>query len=135
MKISIPLIAVPQLFVFTWLISSACAEELIDPTRPPLSILMPAAQSGVVATDKSSSLQSVIISKNRRAAIIDGLTVELGAKSGDARLIEVNPASVVLRTSQGRQVLKLYPDVTITSARTETPSIKIHKPAVSREKK
>lgn len=93
----------------------AMAEELTDPTRPPVSISAPVAQAGVEVAEKSASLQSILIGKNRRAAIIDGKTVELGSKVGAARLIEVNEAYVVLRTAQGRQVLTLFPDVKITS--------------------
>ena len=48
----------------------------------------------------SSGLQSTIISISRRAAIIDGKTVELWAKHGNARLIEVNEGSVVLQGAE-----------------------------------
>ena len=64
--------------------------------------------------DRSSGLQSTIISESRRAAIIDGKTVELGEKYGNARLTEVNEGSVVLRTAQTRRVLTLFPDVKMT---------------------
>ena len=89
-----------------------CAEELPDPTRPPASIAAPVAASSVEAAP--AGLQSIIISKTRRAAIIDGETVELGGKHGDAKLIEVNEGSVILRGAQGRQVMTLFPDVKIT---------------------
>lgn len=87
--------------------NAAAAEELPDPTRPPVSIAAPAAAAGAAP----AGLQSIIISPIRRAAIIDGETVELGGKHGDARLIEVNEGSVVLKGAQGRQVLTLFPDV------------------------
>lgn len=92
----------------------AAAEELSDPTRPPASIAAPAAASGVAAAPAPAGLQSIIISGTRRAAIIDGETVELGGKHGDAKLIEVNEGNVVLRGAQGRQVLTLFPGVKIT---------------------
>lgn len=94
---------------------AAIAEELPDPTRPPASLTAPvvAPASGVVA-NQPAGLQSIIISKTRRAAIIDGETVELGGKYGDAKLIEVNEGSVVLRSAQGRQVMTLFPDVKVT---------------------
>lgn len=137
--------AVPRLLmaVFSSLFSvgclllpvSCCAEALTDPTKPPASISAPAAQSDVAAADKPASLQTIIIAKNRRAAIIDGQTVELGGKVGEAKLIEVNTANVVLRTTQGRQVLTLFPDVKITSSKTEAPPMPAHKKVTSREKK
>lgn len=88
------------------------AEELPDPTRIPAIIVAPVAVVGVAAAP--AGLQSIIISKTRRAAIIDGETVELGGKHGDAKLIEVNEGSVVLSNLQGRRVLTLFPDVKIT---------------------
>jgi hypothetical protein len=94
---------------FCLLSSVLCyAEELTDPTRPPAAIVIPATAT---AGSRSSGLQSVIISKNRRAAIIDGETIELRGKHGDATLIEVTESGVVLQGAQGRQVLTLFPGV------------------------
>lgn len=127
------LLPVAGSLLFAGLFLSVCgfAEELADPTRPPAST--PAAQGAAV--EKTMSLQSVIIAKNRRAAIIDGQNVELGGRILDAKLIEVNSACVVLRTAQGRQVLKLFPDVAITSRRTEVSPVPAHKKVKSGEKK
>jgi len=98
------------LALFVALFSGAAhAEELPDPTRPPANLAIPVVTGGKV----SSGLQSVIISKTRRAAIIDGETVELKGKHGDATLIEVSESGVVLQGSQGRQVLTLFSDVKI----------------------
>jgi len=97
--------------VICLLSSTLChAEELPDPTRPPTIIAIPATATG---ESLPSGLQSIIISKTRRAAIIDGETVELRGKHGDATLIEVNESGVVLQGAQGRQVLTLFPDVKI----------------------
>jgi MSHA biogenesis protein MshK len=110
-------------YVFCLLSSVFCyAEDLPDPTRPPASIFAPAAGVGVgreAMENQSSGLHTIIISETRRAAIIDGQTVELGGEHGDARLIEVNEGGVVLQRAQSRQVLTLFPDVKIT--RKETP--------------
>ncbi|MDP4027641.1 MAG: hypothetical protein Q8P42_01530 [Gallionella sp.] len=106
--------------VFCLLMSVLCpleAEELTDPTRPPASITAPVPASGVEAAPAPAGLQSIIISKNRRAAIIDGETVELGGKHADAKLIEVNEGGVVLRGAQGRQVMSLFPGVKMTTAK------------------
>ncbi|HEX5364875.1 MAG TPA: hypothetical protein VFW59_11455 [Gallionella sp.] len=92
---------------------SALAESLSDPTRVPAAIADPVA-SGAAVAEQTTGLQSVIISKSRRTAIIDGETVELGGKHGDAKLIEVREGSVVLMGAQGRQVLTLFPAVKIT---------------------
>lgn len=87
------------------------AQALIDPTKPPAEIS--AVPVGQAVAPKDSGLQSIIISTTRRAAIINGQTVELGAKYGDARLVGVSESGVVLEGSQGRQVLALFPGVEI----------------------
>src|SRR3989338_3034139 len=149
--------ASPRLFVratvFCLLSSVFCslnAEELPDPTRPPAIITETGAASGAlpgqVATgSRPSGLQSTIISKSRRAAIIDGKTVELWAKHGNAQLVEGNEGSVVLRRAQTRQVLTLCPDVKIKQRETKTKKASSESevqpeeistiPAVQKEKK
>ena len=105
------------------------AENLPDPTRPPASIFAPVARTGAgrEAVSKSSSgLRSIIISETRRAAIIDGKTVELGGRLGKARLVEVNAGSVVLQRGKRRQVLTLFPRVKITRKEmADTRSVKM----------
>ena len=113
------------LFSVFCLLSSAlcCAEDLPDPTRPPAFIAGAGAVTGRWATgSRSSGLQSTIISESRRAAIIDGKTVELGEKHGNAWLTEVNEGSVVLKTAQARRVLTLFPDVKMTKAKIPDPN-------------
>lgn len=116
--------AAPRLLIsaFCLLFSGlCCAEELPDPTRPPAIFAAPGTSPGESASEsRPSGLQSTIISKSRRAAIIDGKTVELGAKHGNARLIEVNEGSVVLQGAQTRQVLTLFPDVKMNQRETRT---------------
>ncbi|MGB8518434.1 MAG: hypothetical protein WCD45_11185 [Gallionella sp.] len=98
-----------NLFGIAW----AHADEMNDPTRPPAAIFAP-EEGGDAAAKKATGLQTIIISQQRRAAIIDGVTVELGGKHGDSKLIEVNPGNVVLLGARGKQVLTLFPTVRIT---------------------
>lgn len=93
----------------------AVAEELADPTRLPAIMAEPVAAVGGAAESQPTRLTSILISTTRRAAIIDGETVELGDKHGADRLIEVNEGGVVLKGAQGRQVLTLFPDVKMVS--------------------
>jgi MSHA biogenesis protein MshK len=88
------------------------AGVLRDPTRIPVEVSGPTA-AGEEAAAPDSGLQSVLIAPGRRAAIINGQTVEQGGKYGDSRLIKVNEGSVVLRGPQGKQVLMLFPGVEI----------------------
>lgn len=95
------------------------ASALTDPTKPPID-LGASPVSAVIAD--TARLSTVIISPGRRAAIIDGQTVELGAKHGDVRLIEVNETGVVLQGEQGRQVLTLFPGVNISKKMVMPPT-------------
>lgn len=91
----------------------ASAQALNDPTKPPAEISVPLTQGRQAAAPEGDRLQSVIISPTRRAAIISGQTVELGAKYGEAKLVEVSESGVALQGAQGRQVLTLFPGVEI----------------------
>jgi hypothetical protein len=104
------------------------AENLSDPTRPPGSVIS-GTWAGRGAAHRSSGLRSIIISDTRRAAIIDGKTVELGGMHGNARLVEVNEGSVVLQRSKSRQVLTLFPGVKITRKEvSDVESVKMEAP-------
>ncbi len=106
------LLAVLLLCVPQW----AAAEPLPDPTLPAIDLNSTGTGSAaeVVPEDTvSHGLQSVIISPQYRAAIINGETVSLGGKYGDSRLVEVRENSVVLQNAQGRRVLELFPKVSI----------------------
>lgn len=81
------------------------AEELRDPTRPP-AVLNPSAPAAAPA---APVLQSVLIAPGRRAAIINGVTVEMGGSYGGAKLVNVSEAQVVLRNADQVQILRLFP--------------------------
>ena len=94
--------------------AGVAAQELTDPTRPAatLEASEPSADAGALAEqNQTRGLRLIIIQKNRRAAIIDGKTIELGGRVGDARLVEVNGGSVVLQGTRGKQVMTLFPHV------------------------
>lgn len=94
--------------------AGVAAQELTDPTRPAatLEVSEPSADAEALAEqNQTQGLRLIIIQKNRRAAIIDGKTIELGGKVGDARLVEVYEGSVVLQGAHGKQVMTLFPRV------------------------
>lgn len=110
-------------------------ELLSDPTRPAIGIF-PASGAATGNTPQlpvKEGLQSVIISSQHRAAVINGITVELGGKVGDATLVEVRESSVVLQGEQGRRVLELFPGVRLKKAEAATP--KEEKSAALKKKK
>lgn len=104
---------------FMLLTAFASAEVLLDPTRPPAALMAP-VDAVVVEPPKPAGLQSVIVSKERSAAIIDGQTVELGGKYGDVRLIEVSDTGVILQGARGKQVMTLFPGVSISKKKVKT---------------
>lgn len=110
------------------------AYALTDPTQPPaeLSVLM--AKSGSTGVLVENGLQAVILSSIRRAAIIDGQTVELGANHGDAKLIEVTESGVVLQGAQGRRLLPLFPGVNMKKNEVLLPMKIEVKPATQKAK-
>lgn len=108
----------PLFSVFCFLFSAFChAEALPDPTRPPAETSAPQAQ----AAPKEGGLQSVFISPARRAAIINGETIELGGRLGDSTLVEINESSVVLKGPEGLRAVPLFPGVALTGKSTAPP--------------
>jgi len=85
------------------------AEQLLDPTRPP-DLVGSVQSSGVVPT-VGPALQSVLISPQRRIAIISGKAVRMGEKFGDSRVESITETEVVLRNGKNLKTLKLFPDV------------------------
>jgi MSHA biogenesis protein MshK len=93
-------------------LSSARAQELPDPTRPPPEAGQ-AAGSADADLPKASllpQLQSVLIGTHgREVAVIDGQTVRKGEKFNGAVLVKVSKDRVVLRRGGKDQVLTLFP--------------------------
>ena len=91
-------------------------ELLADPTKPAVDIPYDteADKSGAAETVpvvKKEGLQSIIISPQYRAAVINGETIALGGKSGDATLVDIRENNVVLQGMEGKRVLELFPGV------------------------
>lgn len=79
--------------------------------RPPFADAGLGADAAALAPAASSGLQLVKVSRARKEATIDGRTVRVGEKVGDATLREVTDSSVTLVGPDGeRNVLRLYPD-------------------------
>ena len=91
----------------------ACAAAMNDPTRPPAAFTE--APAGALPTPPV--LQSVIIGKATRAAIIDGERVEIGGRFRDAKVVSITEDEVVLSDGTATQTLKMYPDVEKKTAR------------------
>ena len=95
----------------------ALAQGLADPTRPPN--VVPAAGGGQAEAEApSTQLQSVLLSPRRKLAVINGQTVALGEKVGDAVVTKITESAVVLKYGDRTEVLKLLGDVERKPVRT-----------------
>jgi MSHA biogenesis protein MshK len=83
--------------------ADAPARDLRDPTRPPSA---EAAEEG--GTPASIRLQSVLISGRRKIAVINGETVSLGGKVGDATLVGVEATDVTLDRNGQRETVHMF---------------------------
>ena len=100
---------------------AARGQALSDPTRPPPGFDSSARTSAVTAAPQVRGLQSVMISAAHCAAIIDGKRVELGAKHGSERLVEISERGVVLQGEHGRRALMLFPAVAMKNTEALPP--------------
>lgn len=77
---------------------------LDDPTRP-------AGGSVVVTNEADAGLQltSIIVSGERRLAIINGKTVRQGERLGNVFVLKIEPAAVIVRQDGERKRLGLLP--------------------------
>ena len=84
------------------------AENLPDPTRPPVNL-----DGGATLTAQPSgpALQVIRTINGRRSAMISGQEVKSGSKLGDAVVLRIDEDRVLLRGPDGIQTLKLFPEV------------------------
>ena len=89
------------------LVPAAQSAPFADPTRPPDYAPADAAPG----VSGGSRLESVLIAPDRRIAVIGGQQVRLGEKFRDGRVVRITESEVVIRTADGTQTLKLFPEV------------------------
>lgn len=96
----------------------AAGEKFPDPTLPavgaaPATSAAPVASAGLnqEGLPNTPQLQSVLVSPERRFAVIDGQTVRLGERFGDSVLVKINEREVVLKNGKVLQTLRLFPVV------------------------
>lgn len=100
------------------------AESLPDPTRPALGATAssPGETSGPSASG-GPQLQAIRSQAGVRSAMIDGQSVRIGAKVGDAVVTRIDEDRVWLRGSGGVRELKLFPEVEKRSVATQQKDI------------
>jgi hypothetical protein len=103
----------------------AAAQALVDPTRP-----SDVAEIDAPTVSRGPLLQSVLISTERRYAVIDGQQVGLGARIGAARIVRITESEVTLEGASGRTTLKLFPGAGRTTVESASESPEIERKAV-----
>ncbi len=90
----------------------AAAQALRDPTRPPV-VFGRAGDGRPVIRSRGAEwvLQSVLLSPERRYAIINGEVLSLGGSVGGAELVAIRESEVTLRAGGTLRTVRLFPDV------------------------
>ena len=91
------------------------AQALSDPMQPPAVMAPAGAATGEQTLGGGLVLQSTLLSKGRRIAMIDGKPMKVGDRIGRARIVSIDPGAVTLREANTTRVLQLYPGVELTS--------------------
>lgn len=95
----------------------AAAQALRDPTRPPLFLGKTGDGRMVVrGRDAEWVLQSVLLSPERRYAIINGEVLSLGGSVAGAELVAIREGEVTLRTGGALRTVRLFPEVDMRRA-------------------
>jgi len=93
--------------------TSSASSALADPTRPPAAMTAsegPSADVKAIAT--SSGFQAVVLRKRGgKLAVINGETISLGGKLGDARLVSLSETEAVLEGPNGKEVMQMTPGI------------------------
>ncbi len=80
------------------------AQALADPTRPP-----DARASREPREPSRTGLQSILLSPERKLAVIDGQTVKVGDRVGQARVLAIDVDSVRLSEGGTVKTMRLLP--------------------------
>ncbi len=94
------------MMIAPWVVVTAAAQVLTDPTRPPGALAV-TTSDGMVSS--GPVLQSVKLSQGRKVAMISGEMVALGGRYGSARLVKLTESEAVLKDGAETTVLKLFP--------------------------
>lgn len=90
--------------------AAAGAQGLVDPTRPPDAPQAGNGSGSAAAVRAAPQLQSVLVATSgRRVAVIDGRTVRVGDKVGEARVAGIADTSVTLHRGKTIETIRLYP--------------------------
>lgn len=98
----------------------AVAESLRDPTRP-VEATVSRRATGKPVSQHRLVLQTVVISPQRRTAVISGRVLSPGDRISGYTLTEIHEAEVVVKGPKGTRTLRLYPAVKKIASTTRPP--------------
>ena len=110
----------------------ASAQSLRDPTRP--AFFSGKTGEGTIVNRSRNAewvLQSVLLSPERRYAIINGEVLALGGSVGGAELVAIREGEVTLRTGGALRTLRLFPDVDMQSGALQPGAARPHGKAIT----
>lgn len=87
---------------------SSFADMPHDPTQPPANIMSGSNNTTVAST---SVIQSITIRGKQRFAMINGIMMKLGDSISEGRIVNITETAVIVRSTNGLSVLKLFPNV------------------------
>jgi hypothetical protein len=105
---------VRPILILTGFLAPWCAvqgQDLRDPTRPPF---FARASSTVKEASQPAAdlvLQTVLVSPQRRNAVISGRLVHLGDSISGMRVVAIRESEVVLRSELELRTLQLFPGI------------------------
>lgn len=101
--------------------SHVAAQALEDPMRPPHYMETAKVSKPALAKKESWYLNSIMITPQRRVAVINGQRVTEGAWVGSARVVAIEATQVRLKTANRSLTLNLVPVNVKRYSRAETP--------------
>ena len=110
------LIAATRIVALLLMTSQFVYAQLDDPTRP---ANIANATSSATAVTSSWDLSSILVSPQRRVAIINGKTVKSGEILLGAKVLMINETSVKLKSRGEIILLRLFPDSVKTARDTQ----------------
>ena len=118
--------------LYCWLLSAllfssagiALADDsLRDPTAPPASISMPAGDNTLTT---GSPIQLITIAGRQRSARVRGITVKVGDSISEGRIVKITHNGIVVKSSDGYSLVKLFPAVNKHTPARPIPPSSIH---------
>ncbi len=105
--------------------ASDTLDDLPDPTQPAYTSSSAPTRIAPRVRPATLNLQSTLVSAGRRVAVINGVTLAVGARIRDARVVSISPSTVVVSRNGRIETLRLVPSE-IVAPRREVSRADVH---------